>query len=208
VDWQSGFRRILEPVAGEATAKLLDAYHRHERLVEAAQPFKPYKEVLALSLARAANEIGLAWDHEQADVLSKQWNVQPIFEDVEPALEQLRCAGWNLAVLTNCAEELFEQTHRCFRERFNLVVTAERVRSYKPGAAHFRVFREQTGVQTDDWVHACSLFHDIAPARDLGISHIWLDREHAPQQPVGTFRIHSAQELKGAIDKLKPLALS
>jgi 2-haloacid dehalogenase len=182
------------------TGKLLDAYHRHERLVEAEQPFRPYKQVLALSLSRAANEIGVALSDEQATVLSKEWHRQPLFDDVEPALALLRAAGWNLAVLTNCDENLFAQTHDCFRERFALVVTADRVRSYKPAAAHFKFFRERTGVRIEDWVHvACSWFHDIVPARELGLRHIWLNREREKQNAAGTLRLYSAADLSAAL---------
>jgi 2-haloacid dehalogenase len=201
VDWLSGYRRILEPVSGNMTERLLSAYHRQERLVESEQPFRSYKQVLALSLSRAANEIGLPLTEEQANVLSKEWHRQPVFDDVEPALAQLRSAGWKLAVLTNCDEDLFERTHNCFRQRFDLVVTAERVRSYKPANAHFNFFHEQTGVRTEDWVHvACSWFHDIVPARELGLRHIWLDREYENENAAGTLRIHSAAELNKAID--------
>jgi 2-haloacid dehalogenase len=200
VDWLSGFTKILEPVAGKMTGKLLDAYHRHERLIEEEPPFRPYKQVLALSLSRAANEIGLALSEQQANVLSKEWHRQPVFDDVEPALAHLRAAGWNLAVLTNCDEDLFERTHDCFRERFDLVVTAERLRSYKPAVGHFEFFRERTGVRTEDWVHvACSWFHDIVPARKLGLRHIWLNREREKQSAAGTLLIHSAAELKNAL---------
>jgi len=201
VDWLSGYRRILEPISGTTTEKLLAAYHRHERLVESEQPFRLYKQVLAASLSRAANEIGLPLTEEQAKVLSKEWHRQPVFDDVEPALAQLRSAGWKLAVLTNCDEDLFERTHSCFRERFDLVVTAERVQSYKPGKAHFKFFREQTGVRTEDWVHvACSWFHDIVPARELGLRHIWLNRERENEDAGETLRIYSASDLPKAVE--------
>lgn len=201
VDWLSGYRSILEPVAGNMTERLLSAYHRQERLVESEQPFRSYKQVLALSLSRAAKEIGLALTDEQAIVLSKEWHRQPVFDDVEPALAQLRAAGWKLAVLTNCDEDLFERTHGCFRGRFDLVVTAERVRSYKPAKAHFKFFQQQTGVRTEDWVHtACSWFHDIVPARELGLRHIWLNRERENEDAGETLRIYSAADLAKAIE--------
>ena len=200
VDWLSGFSMVLEPVAGKPTEKLLDAYHRHERLVEAERPLHSYKEVLALSLSHAANEIGLELNAEKANVLAKGWHRLPIFEDVEPMLAELRSAGWKLAVLTNCDEDLFELTHRCFKQRFDLVITAECVRDYKPALAHFNFFREQTGVRIEDWVHvACSWFHDIAPARERGINHIWLDREGGQEKPSGTPRIESGAELREAL---------
>jgi len=203
VDWRSGFSRILEPLTGKLTGNVLDAYHRHERLAEAEQPFHCYKEVLAVALSRGAQDVGLALNQEQARVLSREWHKLQLFDDVEDALAVLRLAGWKLAVLTNCDEDLFERTHRRFRERFDLVVTAERVRSYKPAVAHFKFFQQQMGVSTEGWVHvACSWFHDIAPAREMGLRHVWLDREREGERAEGTLRIHSAAELGGALDKV------
>jgi len=47
---------------------------------------------------------------------------------------------------------------------------------------------------------ACSWFHDIVLARELGFSHVWLDRERENENAAGTLRIHSAAELKKAIE--------
>ena len=39
-------------------------------------------------------------------------------------LAELRRHGWRLAVLTNCDDDLFEITHRRFRQPFDLFVQA------------------------------------------------------------------------------------
>jgi 2-haloacid dehalogenase len=204
VDWHSGFFETLRPIAGEKTRHLLDAYHRHESLCEAERPFRSYKQVLALALSRAVREIGLELDAQQTSMLPKGWSQLRLFGDVEKALAQLRSAGWKLGVLTNCDDDLFEQTHRSFRQPFDLVVTAERVRSYKPALAHFKFFQEETGIHSDDWVHvACSWFHDIAPTRDLGVKSVWLDRDRTGQDvPNGCLRISSADDLHQAVARV------
>jgi 2-haloacid dehalogenase len=136
--------------------------------------------------------------------VSQQWASLPLFDDVEEALAALREAGYKLAILTNCDDDLFAQTERSFRSPFDLVVTAEQVRHYKPSLAHFQRFSELTKVSPNDWVHvACSWFHDIAPARDLGIKRIWLDRELSGHDPLAASRrILRARELPDAVDDL------
>ena len=90
----------------------------------------------------------------------------------------MRAAGYRLAVLTNCDDDLFAETHKSFQQPFDLVITAEQVKDYKPSHSHFRRFFRVSGVEMSDWVHvACSWFHDIAPARDLGVKRIWVDRD-------------------------------
>ena len=178
VDWRGGFAAVLTPLTGENTAAVLRAYHQIEPTVESETPHRFYRDVLATSLQRAAASVGVPLSDQQAGTLPQSWASLPVFADVEPMLATLRLAGYRLAVLTNCDEDLFEMTHRSFRQRFDLVVTAERVRDYKPSPAHFRYFSRSTGAEPGNWVHvACSWFHDIAPARELGIRRVWLDRD-------------------------------
>jgi len=106
-----------------------------------------------------------------------------------------------LAVLTNCDDDLFAQTQRNFRQPFDLVITAEQVGDYKPSLKHFRKFAEVTGATSRDWMHvACSWFHDIAPARSLGIPRVWLDRDKTGEDPgTATARMESAAEVCAVI---------
>jgi 2-haloacid dehalogenase len=127
VDWHTGFTAILRAFADERVAELLTAYHRHERAIESERPHRLYKDVLATAIKRAADEIGLSVTDEQATSLPRDWGSLPVFADVEPALAGLRAEGYRLAVLTNCDDDLFDQTQRSFRHPFDLVVTAEQV---------------------------------------------------------------------------------
>jgi 2-haloacid dehalogenase len=164
VDWHNGFAAIVRPVAGERTADLLRAYHRFERLLEQESPHRLYRDVLTTALKRAADEIGLSLSDSDARRLPASWAALPVFDDVEPMLASL--------------------TQRAFRQPFDLVVTAERVRDYKPSLTHFRYFARFTGATRDGWVHvACSWYHDIAPARELALGRVWLDRDRTGEDP-------------------------
>jgi 2-haloacid dehalogenase len=194
VDWQAGFASAIRPLAGEQTDEVVRAYYEHEPIVERLTPHRSYKEVLVTSLARAARESGLSISAEDARPLAEAWATMPVFDDVEPMLAELRRQGWRLAVLTNCDEDLFALTHRQFRTPFDLVLTAERVRGYKPAPWHFLGFERLTRVDRRDWVHvANSWYHDIAPARALGIQHVWLDRDQTGETGVPALaHVHSA----------------
>jgi 2-haloacid dehalogenase len=204
VDWHNGFAAIVRPLAGDRTGDLLLAYHRIEPQLEGESPHKLYRDVLATGLKRAADEIGLRVSESDARRLPDAWGTQPVFADVEPMLAALRQAGCRLAVLTNCDDDLFEQTHRAFRERFDLVVTAERVRDYKPSPTHFRYFQRSTGATPSQWVHvACSWYHDIAPARGTGARTVWLDRDRTGEDPASASAyVQSALDVPGAVARL------
>jgi 2-haloacid dehalogenase len=204
VDWQAGFAAAISPLTGEKTANVLRAYHAHERLVEREQPHRSYKDVLVTALVRAAADQGVSISPSAARALPEAWSSMRLFDDVEATLAELRAKGWRLAVLTNCDEDLFEVTHRLFRAPFDFVLTAERVRGYKPAPWHFRGFERLMRVDRQEWVHvACSWYHDIAPAQALGIPHVWLDRERTGEPGIpAAAHVHSATEVAGAMDRL------
>lgn len=206
IDWHTGFSRILSPILGGQVTQVLSGYHRFERALEASRPHRLYKDVLAQGLQKAAAELGVPLSERETTALPRSWATLPIFPDVEDMLAHLRRLGFRLGVLTNCDEDLFEQTHRSFLQRFDLVVTAERVQDYKPAHSHFRFFSRTTGVKPGDWVHvACSYFHDIAPARELGIHRVWLDRDQTGEDPLAaSARVTAASEVPAAITQLYP----
>jgi 2-haloacid dehalogenase len=204
VDWQTGLASFLAPYAGDQAGSIVRAYHAHERILERAPLYGPYAEVLATGLTRAAAEHGIELGLLDAPVLRRAWASMRLFDDVEPMLAELRSRGYGLAVLTNCDDELFEITHRSFKAPFDLFLTSERVRSYKPAPWHFRGFERLTGASRTEWVHvACSWYHDIEPARRLGIRRVWLDRERTGEDPsAASACVHAAGDVVSAVARL------
>jgi 2-haloacid dehalogenase len=209
VDWQTWFTEVLGPLGGVAAADVIRAYHAHERVVERDYPHRSYKDVLAIALSRAMAERGAGLSPRDArTILIEAWAAMRLFDDVDGMLAELRSRGYRIAVLTNCDEDLFATTHRLFREPFDLVLTAERVRGYKPERWHFRGFEMLTQVVRGNWVHvANSCYHDIAPARALGVPHVWLDRDRTGEDPGASVRVQNATEVAGVIESLTGIGL-
>ena len=114
----------------------------------------------------------------------RAWPSMPFHADAPGGLVRLRDAGWRLAVLTNCDDDLWATTAERLPVDFDLVVTAQQVGSYKPAPGHFERFREPARPDEDGWVHvACSWFHDMQAARDLGLKRVWVDRDRTGQDP-------------------------
>lgn len=204
VDWQAGFTAILAPLAGTKAREIVRAYFAAQRRIEQLKPHQSYKDVLVSSLIQAARDAGVSLSPGEAPSLLRSWAVLRPFADVEEMLAALRRRGYRLAVLTNCDDDLFETTHRLFAAPFDLFVTAERVRGYKPEPWHFRAFERMTGVRRRDWVHlAGGWYHDIAPARALGVKRVWLDRERSGEDPsFASSHVHTAAAAVDAIDRL------
>jgi 2-haloacid dehalogenase len=207
IDWHAGYRAILTPIAGGRTTELIAAYHGLERTLEAERPHRLYRDVLTTGLEQAARQIGLALPPGEADVIARRWGELPFYDDVARALSELRAGGFKIGILTNCDDDLFART----LERFpgphpDLVVTAQQVGSYKPDLGHFRQFERLTGVAHPNWVHAaCSWFHDIEPARRMGIARIWVDRDRTGHDPAAASRVlANVQDLAAVAGALAP----
>jgi 2-haloacid dehalogenase len=172
LDWQAGFRRILEPVAGDRTDAVIRVFHETEPQVQAENPRASYKEILREALERASG------GSVPGEVLIDGWEAISAFPDTVAALEALKRQGWSLGILTNCDEDLFAATRAALGVEPDLVITSEAVGSYKPALGHFERFEATTNVAREDWVHAAvSWWHDMVPARELGLRRIWVDRE-------------------------------
>lgn len=197
MDWQTGFRRALASVAGGKADALVAAYHEAEHATQDADPRRPYRDVLRLTLERAAGTTGLKLTGVEADVLARSWADMPAFPDTKDALDQLHADGWQVAILTNCDNGLFAQTAARFPGVIDMLITSEEVGSYKPALGHFEAFEARSGVLRDRWVHAAvSWFHDMRPAKELGIRRVWVDREHTGQDPsICTAHIHDMASL-------------
>ena len=191
VDWERGIADAFRAAAA-ADGAALDlaavraAYHEIEPVVQ-AERFRRYRDVLAETARRVAARLGWPLPEARAGFLAESLPSWPPFLDTNAALERLARSGVRLGILSNVDDDLLAGTRRHFTARFDpeLVVTAEQVRSYKPGHAHFEEARRRIGGAR--WLHAAqSLFHDAAPARALGIPTAWINRQaERPAEPPG-----------------------
>jgi 2-haloacid dehalogenase len=178
-DWNTCMLGALEPTAGGRADDLLAAYHQAEAILEARPQWQPYRDILAGALHLAGQRSGIPVSPEQADAFVTAWPGMKIFPDATEALGALAAAGWRLAILTNCDDDLFAMTRASLPVSFDEVVTAQQVRSYKPDLGHFQRFAELTGATPANWIHvANSWVHDISPAARMGLRSVWVDRDH------------------------------
>jgi 2-haloacid dehalogenase len=206
-DWNTCMREAIEPVAGAGAAAVLAAYHQAELVVEAGPSWRPYRDVLTAGLALAARRAGVPLSGADAGAFVAAWPRMTVFPDVGPALRDLARDGWRFAILTNCDDDLFASTAPKLPIAFDLVVTAEQVRSYKPELGHFRKFAETTGATSANWIHiANSWVLDILPAARMGLRSIWVDRDLTGHPAkLAERRITSMRRLPGTVDDVSIL---
>ena len=179
IDWELGMRtafsKVLERSGSAATpAEAVEIYGTIEPVVQ-AEEYRSYREVLDEAASRTLSSLGITRPGTRA-FLSDSLHAWPPFPDTNPALERLRDAGVKLALLSNIDDDLLATTLQHFTVRFDFTITAQQVGSYKPAEGHFTAARAAIGDAR--WLHAAqSYFHDIIPARRLGISTAWINRK-------------------------------
>lgn len=180
IDWETGIARAFQEEAEKDDIEidrdeLMEIYHRIEPEVE-AEAFRRYREVLRLVALRIASELDWEIDARRASFLPASVPDWPVFPETNPALESLRERGWRLGILSNVDDDLIAGTRKQFTVDFEMVITAEQVRSYKPAHGHFVEARKR--IRDTPWVHvAQSYFHDIVPATELEIGCVWINRK-------------------------------
>jgi 2-haloacid dehalogenase len=205
IDWNLGIRTELERLFGVQEApRLLERYHQIEPEIE-SEDFHTYHEVLTLALERLAEEESIQLPEGEAGALAKSLPGWPPFPEVPAALAELRKRGWMLAILSNTDRDLIAASEHRLGVPFDLAIVAEDVKSYKPATAHWERFFEATTADREHHVHvAASLRHDIAPARELGVRSVWINRLGEQADPEPDRELPDLSTLPDTLDDLEP----
>jgi 2-haloacid dehalogenase len=160
IDWNGGIAGELARLFGEGEApRLLGRYHELEPQVQAEDPERTYRTVLALTLERLADGENLQLPDGEHDALARSLPAWTPFPEVPDALEEARGRGWRLAILSN--------TDR-------------------------------------DFIVAASLYHDVAPANELGLKSVWVNRLGETAGPAPTREVEDLSGLAAVLDELVP----
>jgi 2-haloacid dehalogenase len=200
IDWNGGVGRQLERLFGAArVAELLNRYHEVERQLQRERPTAAYREILTQTLSRLGPVPA-----DEEDALARSLPGWAPFPEVPAALEDARARGWKLAILSNTDRDFIEASMESIGVPFEFAIVAGEIGSYKPDHGHWRAFRDRVPA-ADRHVHvAASLFHDVAPAVELGIPSIWINRLGEEPEPQPDVELHSLTGLGEALDSLAP----
>ena len=176
IDWESGILKSVRaafPGLNATDAEVLAGYSEVEPLIQSLGYMK-YRQVLRQVLMEMGNRFSQKPTDPDA-IANSLGDWQP-FPDTVAALERLK-QRYKLAIISNIDDDLFAQTARHLKVPFDQVITAEQVGSYKPTLRNFEVALERIALPKEAVLHAAeSLYHDVAPARQLGIANVWVNR--------------------------------
>jgi 2-haloacid dehalogenase len=184
IDWESGIvsglRPVLENHGVEATNdEILDLHAQTEHKLQATSKrggYVKYRDVLGEEVREAGKRWGFEPDPSEIRALPDSLRHWRPFPDTVAALRALK-ERYKLAIISNVDDGLFALTACHLEVEFDWIITAEQAGTYKPSSNNFEVALERIGVAPDKLLHAAeSLFHDIVPAKELGLSTVWVNR--------------------------------
>ncbi len=207
IDWDTG---VVDACKKEASrdgfkiddeAALVEMFHEISRDVEGGS-YELYAEVLRRTVIEIAKRLEWPLEPSRAGFLPDSVQRWPAFREANPQLKKF-VKKFDTGLISNIDDKLLGQTRRHIPHDFELVVTAQQVRSYKPDPAHFKEFARRIGGKKG-WVHvACSYHHDIEPCLKDKVPVVWVNRRgeelegrRKPDAEVKTLK--EAAELLGA----------
>jgi 2-haloacid dehalogenase len=195
IDWNGGIRRELARVFGEERAdELLHRYHELEPDLEADGELS-YREVMTEAMRRLGAPPG-----EEAGLARSLPGWRP-FPEVPEALTEARANGWKLAILSNTDRDFIDASQERIGVPFELAIVASEVGSYKPALGHWQAFEREVGRPPDVHV-AASLFHDVAPANELGLRSVWINRLDETPGPQPTRELPDLARLPETLEEV------
>ncbi|QLE55878.1 haloacid dehalogenase type II [Nostoc sp. TCL26-01] len=180
INWESGILTSIQPVLTAHNINLsdeliLEHFAEFESALEQGE-YRRYRDVLRGVVQKFAEQFDFEpTTHEINSLADSIQHWQP-FSDTVAALKSLK-QKFGLVIISNVDNDLFAFSAKLLQVEFNHVITAEQAKSYKPSLNNFRLAIERIGIPQQQILHvAASVYHDIVPAKSLGIATVWVNR--------------------------------
>src|ERR1700676_4127762 len=179
IDWETG---IYEAFTAEAARDgyeidrnvIIPLFHEISSDIEGGS-YELYAEVLRRTAIEIAKRIEWPLEPSRSGFLPDSVQRWQPFKETGAQLAKL-AKKYRLGLLSNIDDKLLGQTRRHLAVDFDLVVTAQQVRSYKPEPAHFVEGAGRRGGKRG-WVRVpWSHYHDVVPCVKQRVPVIWINR--------------------------------
>ncbi len=183
IDWEAGIVPVIKNILAKhghllSDASILEHYGEFEAEAESGS-YRSYRDVLECVVGGFAHKFN--FDAGEAELRSLQESIprwRPFGDTVE-ALHQLQ-RTYKLVIISNIDDSLIADTRKHLEVDFDAVITAEQARSYKPSLNNFKLALSTMAITSDQLLHAAqSIYHDLVPAKSLGIATAWVNRKSA-----------------------------
>ncbi|MFA0761369.1 MAG: hypothetical protein HZLCBSQH_001475 [Candidatus Fervidibacterota bacterium] len=189
IDWDEGIRTFLSDLLNRKGVRAdLDALHRRWEAIQfdlIQQTYRPYMDILRLSLEVTLKEFGIPYSPEDGDAFAASMPTWRPFPDVPPTLRELKRYA-HLAIISNTDNDILRESVKLMGAEFDALITAEDAKVYKPNPRIFEFALRRLNEAPERILHVAFGFkYDLAPAKQVGMTTCWLNRTGEPM-PEGT----------------------
>lgn len=179
IDWEGGAAKALRDIYGFSHDRvsdeaLIDMFLELDA-VEIRKGIFPYSSVLQNVADQIAERLLGRADPEFGKKFPQSLPTWPVFDETNEALVQL-AGHFRLAIISNVDDDLISQTLNNINVSFDTVVTSQQVCSYKPDISIFEQALHSLDETPGKVIHIAEGLCEARPARQLGMSSIWVER--------------------------------
>ncbi|MEB3278453.1 MAG: haloacid dehalogenase type II [Lyngbya sp.] len=211
IDWENGITPVLKKIVSDHQIdcdeqQLLKFFSEYEPIAQSGK-YQCYKDVLREVVQNIGERLEFEPTISELESLWKSIDTWQPFMDTIEALQALK-QKYRLVVISNIDDDLFAKTAEHLQVEFDEVVTAQQVKSYKPALRNFEFTLEKIGLSPDKLLHVAeSLYHDIAPAKQMGLKTVWVNRQQGKEvgatQPTAAEPDLEVPDLKTLVSLMK-----
>jgi len=209
IDWEEGVYQAFKKEADRDgftidRDEIIPLFHEISREIEGGS-YELYAEVLRRTALQIAKKIGWPLEPSRSGFLPDSVVRWAPFKETNAQLKKFSSnKDIGCGLISNVDDKLLGLTRRHIPGDFDLVVTAQQVRSYKPDPAHFKECERRMGGKKG-WVHiAASYYHDVEPCVKLKVPVIWVNRTKEVLEPN---QKKPTEEVKTLLEAVKLLGL-
>jgi len=207
IDWEKG---VVDAFQKEASRdgftidpdEIIPLFHEISREIEGGS-YELYAEVLRRTALEIAKRIEWPLEPSRSGFLPDSVQRWRPFKESLTQLNKFQ-KKFNIGLISNIDDKLLGQTRRHISMDYDLVVTAQQVRSYKPDPAHFKECARRIGGKKG-WVHvASSYYHDVEPCLKEKVPVVWVNRH---KEPLEAGQKKPSEEVRTLLDPAKLFGL-
>ncbi|KAF2170981.1 hypothetical protein M409DRAFT_35871 [Zasmidium cellare ATCC 36951] len=190
IDWETGIWTQLQLLVSRLPENhpfrdrdtLIRRYNVFQREFQREDPKTLYNDGVAGCFVKLAEEANIPFTQAEAEAFGRSAGSWPAFPDTVEALKVLK-RYYKLVIISNVDNDNVQRTLEgpFAGVDIDVVLTAEDMGAYKPDHNNFRILfdtvKQKFGVEKKQLLHvAKSLPIDHVPAKELGLTSVWIAR--------------------------------
>ena len=218
LDWHSGALKVLPQSIPESDRSKLALEWRHDYFdsnaarLAASQPPEDIDITLRKTLDALLEKHPVhkpLFDEQTKHRCVAAWHSMPAWQDVPPAIEQVKAAGYEVFVFANGTTRLQLDLCKSSGLKFNMLFSSELLGIYKPAQESYKKVLELVKVKPEESVMVAAHAYDVRGGKEAGMRtiyiHRWTDDINEDMEVVkgeNDFFLENMKELAATIEQL------